>query len=98
MPDPSQFNTDRTDPGRWTVTFSNPSINMFVSTTIVELGALMTEQGGESVRKGRSVPVRESPIFSSLSLSRTYPKAAERPEVCWAFGATLCCASRPRQS
>ena len=43
MPDPSQFNTDRTDPGRWTVTFRNPPINMFVPTTIVDLGALMTE-------------------------------------------------------
>jgi hypothetical protein len=35
-----QFKTDRTHPGRWTVTFSNPPINMFVPTTIVELGAL----------------------------------------------------------
>jgi hypothetical protein len=34
MPDPSQFNTDRTYPGRWTITFSNPPINMFVPTTI----------------------------------------------------------------
>ena len=38
-----QFNTDRTHPGRWTITFSNPPINMFVPATIVELGALMTE-------------------------------------------------------
>ena len=38
MPDPSQFNTDRTYPGRWTITFSIPPINMFVPTTIVELG------------------------------------------------------------
>jgi hypothetical protein len=30
MPDPSQFNTDRTYPGRWTITFNNPPINMFV--------------------------------------------------------------------
>ena len=43
MPDPSQFNTDCTYPGRWTITFSNPPINMFVPTTIVELGALMTD-------------------------------------------------------
>ena len=42
MPDPSQFNTDRSHPGRWTITFSNPPINMFVPATIVELGALMT--------------------------------------------------------
>jgi enoyl-CoA hydratase/carnithine racemase len=43
MPDHSQFDTDRTHPGRWTITFSNPPINMFVPTTIIELGALMTE-------------------------------------------------------
>ena len=43
MFDPSQFNTDRTDPGRWTVTFNNPPINIFAPTTIVELGALMTD-------------------------------------------------------
>jgi hypothetical protein len=40
---PSQFSTDRTYPGRWTITFSNPPINMFVPTTIVELGALLTD-------------------------------------------------------
>ena len=38
----SQFNIDRTHPGRWTITFNNPPINMFVPTTIVELGALVT--------------------------------------------------------
>ena len=43
MPDPSQFNTDRTYPGRWTVTFSNPPINMFVPATIDQLAALMTD-------------------------------------------------------
>ena len=43
MPDASQFNIDRTHPGRWTVTFSNPPINMFVPATIVELGALIAE-------------------------------------------------------
>ena len=30
MPNSSQFNIDRTDRGRWTVSFSNPPINMFV--------------------------------------------------------------------
>jgi hypothetical protein len=40
---PSQFNIDRTYPGQWTVSFSNPPINMFVPTTIGELGALMTD-------------------------------------------------------
>jgi enoyl-CoA hydratase/carnithine racemase len=43
MPDPSQFNTDRTYPGRWTITFSNPPINIFAPTTIVELGTLITD-------------------------------------------------------
>ena len=42
MPDHSQFSTDRTHPGEWTITFSNPPINMFLPATIVELGALMT--------------------------------------------------------
>ena len=37
MPDSSQFNTDRTYPDRWTITFSNPPINMFVPATIIEL-------------------------------------------------------------
>ena len=47
MPDHSQFNTDRSCAGRWTITFSNPPINMFVPTTVVELGALMTELEAE---------------------------------------------------
>ena len=63
MPDPSQFNTDRTYPGRWTITFSNPPINMFVPTTIVELGALMADLEGGSVREGGSVPVGECRFF-----------------------------------
>ena len=40
---PSQFEIDRTCPDRWTVTFDNPPINMFVPATIVELGVLMTD-------------------------------------------------------
>jgi enoyl-CoA hydratase/carnithine racemase len=48
MPDPLQFNADRTHPGRWTVTFSNPPINTFVPATIVELGALMTDLEADS--------------------------------------------------
>ena len=43
MTDHSQFNIDRSCPGLWAITFSNPPINIFVPTTIVELGALMTE-------------------------------------------------------
>jgi hypothetical protein len=33
-PQPSQFTTDRTHPGRWTITFNNPPINMFVPATV----------------------------------------------------------------
>jgi hypothetical protein len=32
-PADAQFNTDRTHAGRWTITFSNPPINMFVPAT-----------------------------------------------------------------
>ena len=40
---PAQFNIDRSSPSRWTITFNNPPINMFVPSTILELGALMTD-------------------------------------------------------
>jgi len=43
MPDPSQFRIDRTRPGQWTITFSNPPINVFVPATIAELTAIMSE-------------------------------------------------------
>jgi hypothetical protein len=32
----TQFNIHRTHPGRWTITFNNPPINIFVPSTIVE--------------------------------------------------------------
>ena len=64
MPDPSQFNTDRTYPGRWTITFSNPPINMFVPTTIVELGALMADlEADPSVKVGACGLVGEFRFF-----------------------------------
>jgi enoyl-CoA hydratase/carnithine racemase len=57
MADRPQFNTDRTYPVLWTVTFSNPPINMFVPSTIVELGALMTGLEAEpSVKVVRRPP------------------------------------------
>jgi len=78
MPDSSQFDTDRTNPGRWTITFSNPPINMFVPTTIVELGALMTELDADP-----SVKVVEfqsaNPEFFVAHLD--VAKAAQQPEV-----------------
>ena len=78
MPDPSQFNTDRTYPGRWTITFSNPPINMFVPTTIVELGALMTDlEADPSVKVVVFHSANPDFFIAHLDVS----KAAERPEV-----------------
>jgi len=73
----SQFNIDRTHPGRWTITFSNPPINVFVPTTILELGALMTDLTADPSVK---VVVFESanPDFYIAHLD--VAKAAERPE------------------
>ena len=62
MPEPSQFKVDRTDPGRWTITFCNPPINMFVPTTIVELGALVADLEADSSVK---VVVFQSAILGS---------------------------------
>src|ERR1700735_3509742 len=78
MPDPSQFNTDRTDPGLWTIAFSNPPINMFVPTTIVELGALMTELEADPSVK---VVVFQSANPDFFIAHLDVAKAAERPEV-----------------
>jgi enoyl-CoA hydratase/carnithine racemase len=77
-PDPGQFNTDRTYPGQWIITFSNPPINMFVPTTIVELGALMT--GLEADPSVKVVVFQSSnPDFFIAHLDVS--KAAEQPEV-----------------
>ena len=77
MPDQSQFNIDRTYPGLWTITFSNPPINMFVPTTIVELGALMTDlEADPSVR----VVVFQSANPDFFTAHLDVAKAAERPE------------------
>jgi enoyl-CoA hydratase/carnithine racemase len=78
MPDTSQFEIDRADPGRWTITFSNPPINMFVPTTIVELGALMTDLEADTSVK---VVVFESANPDFFIAHLDVSKAAERPEV-----------------
>jgi enoyl-CoA hydratase/carnithine racemase len=78
MPDPSQFNTDRAYPGRWTITFSNPPINMFLPTTIVELGALMTDLDADPSVK---VVVFQSANRDFYIAHLDVAKAAERPEV-----------------
>jgi enoyl-CoA hydratase/carnithine racemase len=78
MPDHSQFNTDRTYPGSWTITFSNPPINMFVPTTIVELGALMIElEADPSVKVVVFQSANPDFFIAHLDVS----KAAERPEM-----------------
>ncbi|HTZ97471.1 MAG TPA: enoyl-CoA hydratase/isomerase family protein, partial [Terriglobales bacterium] len=78
MPDTSQFTTDRTQPGRWTITFSNPPINMFVPATIVELRALMTELETDPAVK---VVVFESANPDFFIAHLDVAKAAERREM-----------------
>ena len=39
----SQFSIDRSHSGRWTITFTNPPINVFVPATVAELAALLTD-------------------------------------------------------
>jgi enoyl-CoA hydratase/carnithine racemase len=74
----AQFDTDRTHPGRWTITFSNPPINMFLPTTIVELGTLMIELEADSSVK---VVVFQSANPEFFIAHLDVGKAAERPEV-----------------
>src|SRR5690348_4683339 len=77
MPEPSQFNIDRTHPGRWTITFSNPPINMFVPATIVELRALMIDLEADPSVK---VVVFQSANPDFFVAHLDVAKAAERPE------------------
>ena len=94
MPHPSQFNIHRTYQGRWTITFSNPPINMFIPTTIVELGALLTDlEADPSVKVAVFQSANPDFFIAHLDVS----KAAEQPEVLGLWR-DLCCASRPRQS
>jgi len=78
MPDAPQFNTDRTHPGRWTITFNNPPINMFVPDTLVELGALLTDIETDPSLKA-VVFQSANPEFFIAHLD--VAKAVERPEV-----------------
>jgi enoyl-CoA hydratase/carnithine racemase len=74
----AQFNIDRTHPGLWTVTFSNPPINMFVPTTIVELGALMTDLEADPSVK---VVVFQSANPDFFIAHLDVAKAVERPDL-----------------
>jgi enoyl-CoA hydratase/carnithine racemase len=78
MPDSSQFHTDRSNPGRWTITFSNPPINMFVPATIVELGSLMTELEADPSAK-IVVFQSDNPDFFVAHLD--VAKAVQQPDV-----------------
>jgi len=77
MTDASQFSADRTHPGQWTITFNNPPINMFVPTTIVELGGLMTDLEADPAVK---VVVFQSANPDFFIAHLDVSMAAERPE------------------
>src|SRR6201996_6152612 len=74
----SQFDIDRTHPGRWTITFSNPPINLFVPTTIVELGTLMNDLEADPSVK---VVVFQSANPEFFVAHLDVAKLVERPEV-----------------
>jgi len=74
----AQFSIDRTHPGRWTISFNNPPINIFVPSTIVELGTLLTELEADPSVK---VVVFQSANPDFFIAHLDVAKAAERPEV-----------------
>ncbi|MBR0938893.1 enoyl-CoA hydratase/isomerase family protein [Bradyrhizobium jicamae] len=78
MTNSSQFTTDRTHPVRWTITFSNPPINMFIPETIEELRALMTDiEADPSVK----VVVFQSANPDFFVAHLDVAKAAKQPNV-----------------
>ena len=77
-PASTQFKIDRTYPGLWTITFSNPPINIFVPSTIVELGALMTDLEADPSVK---VVVFQSANPDFFIAHLDVAKAAAQPEV-----------------
>ena len=78
MPEPAQFSIDRGHAGRWTITFSNPPINMFLPATIVELAALISDiETDPSVKAVVFQTANPDFFIAHLDVA----KAAERPEV-----------------
>ena len=73
-----QLNVERSNRGLWSVTFSNPPINMFVPATIVELGALMTDLEADPSVK---VVVFQSANPDFFMAHLDVAKAVERPGV-----------------
>jgi enoyl-CoA hydratase/carnithine racemase len=78
MRDYKQLTIDHSRPGLWAITFNNPPINMFVPTTIDELGALMTDLEADPSVK---VVVFQSANSEFFIAHLDVYKAAERPEV-----------------
>src|SRR5579871_1198360 len=78
MSNHSQFKIDRTSPGCWTITFSNPPINMFVPETIADLGGIMTELEGDPSLK---VVVFQSANPEFFTAHLDVAKAVEKPGV-----------------
>lgn len=74
----AQFKIDRTYPGRWTITFNNPPINMFIPTTIDQLRSLMTELETDASVK---VVVFQSANPEFFTAHLDVAKAAEKPGV-----------------
>jgi enoyl-CoA hydratase/carnithine racemase len=74
----AQFSIDRSHPDRWTITFNNPPINIFLPATIVELGALMADIEADASVK---VIVFQSANPDFFIAHLDVAKAAERPEV-----------------
>jgi len=75
---PHQLSIARENASVWRVTFNNPPINMCVPTTIVELGALMTDLEADPSVK---VVVFQSSNPDFFIAHLDVSKAAERPEV-----------------
>jgi enoyl-CoA hydratase/carnithine racemase len=78
VPDASQFSIDRSGAGRWTVSFGNPPINMFVPSTIVELSAVLSDLEADPSVKA-VVFQSANPDFFVAHLD--VAKAAEQPDV-----------------
>jgi enoyl-CoA hydratase/carnithine racemase len=73
-----QLDVDRANRGCWTITFSNPPINMFVPGTIVELGSLMADLETDASAK---VVVFQSANPDFFIAHLDVAKAAAQPEV-----------------
>ncbi|MGB8538207.1 MAG: hypothetical protein WCD57_17425 [Acidobacteriaceae bacterium] len=73
MPDHSQFNTDRTHPGRWTITFDNPPTAAELQSSIDLFFPLLALPGAQARRaKVRNIGYGVRSDFE-LNLGRYLP-------------------------